>query len=112
MKTPKSLSKTKTVYVIFLSVILLIIVIAVIYIFITNNKSIENITTPSNSSDTTSTTIKDSVKTNDSSTINSTSNVTLVIVDASKYSDVFEVRAYVSDVVEDVPLLLRVASIT
>lgn len=103
MKIQKSRITKKRLFIILTVSVLLIAAIIITSFIIINNNRQQNNTKAENTSQSKATTSSSTTidKTNDSSTVNQGSNVEIVVVDASKYGDIFEVRAYASDVVED-----------
>lgn len=98
--------KYKKVIIIATSLLILFVACFYIYFTIKQNSTTDNSTKVENTSTTSESVTNGSSnntveKTNDNSTINTSSEVSLVIVDASQYTDIFEVRVYAADVVEN-----------
>ena len=109
-KNKQTHKKTKISKRLILITIIIVVIICICSFFILppffkkNSTTTKTVDTTSNNSSTTpqSVPVSSNDKTTDnSSTVNTSSNVSIVIVDANKYVDVFEVRSYAMNVVED-----------
>lgn len=99
----KSINRKTNKRVIIAIILLIVCSLATVFILLKiqpySTKNIDTTTTSTNNSINNSTSSVD--KTQDTPAININSNVSVVIVDASKYDQIFEIRAYADNVVED-----------